>query len=138
MESTRAQRKSSPKGLAAGGKAVWRSVIDAGYALDPAELVLLHRLCRAVDVLDRLDIELEDMGICTGGSTGQPRANPLLSEMREQVKLIDQLQRSLALPLPGESHGTRRTGEAKRLARSGRPAKHPNRMSHLTAREGGA
>jgi hypothetical protein len=139
VENASKHRKLAPRGLGPGGKSVWRNVIDAGYSLDPVEYVLLHQLCRAVDNLDRISAEMATMGVVVSGSERQPRPNPLLSEFREQSRLIDALQRSLALPLPGESYGQRRTGEAKKAARAGRPRKsNPGRLSHHLARQDGA
>jgi hypothetical protein len=136
MKTTATHRKHYPPGLGRRGKLLWASIID--YAtLDPCEEVLAERLCRAVNVLDRIDAELADMGVVVSGSERQPVVNKLLHEQREQVKLIDQLQRSLALPVGGESYGKRRSGEAKRVAKVGRPRKtHDRRVSHLVRQEG--
>jgi hypothetical protein len=106
------RRKPPPVGLNASGKTLWRTIIGE-YELDPAEFVLLHQLCRAVDVLDRLNVDLAGMGVTVSGSTGQPRVKPLLAEIREQVKLVDRLQMSLALPMAGEQQGRRRAPAAK-------------------------
>jgi hypothetical protein len=96
---------------------LWRNIIQ-NYVLDPAEVVLLHQLCRAVDVLDRIAADLAEMGVTTMGSQGQPIANPLLNEQREQVKLVDRLQQALALPLTGETAGVRRSASRKAAARA--------------------
>jgi P27 family predicted phage terminase small subunit len=109
--------KPPPKDLKASGKALWRNIIGQ-YALDPAEVVLLHQLCRAVDVLDRIAADLAEMGVTTMGSQGQPIANPLLNEQREQVKIVDRLQQALALPLTGETAGVRRSASRKAAARA--------------------
>lgn len=108
--------KPPPRDLLVSGKALWRCVIGA-YTLDAAEVVLLHQLCRAVDVLDRLHADLAEMGVTVAGSTGQPRPNPLLGEVREQVKIVDRLQQALALPLTGENAGVRRSPSRKAAAR---------------------
>lgn len=108
--------KPPPRGLQTSGKALWRSVLS-NYVLDSAEVVLLHQLCRAVDLLDRLHADLAEMGVTVSGSTGQPRPNPLLGEVREQVKLVDRLQQALALPLTGENAGVRRSASRKAAAR---------------------
>jgi len=109
--------KPAPRDLKASGKALWRTIIQT-YVLDPAEVVLLHQLCRAVDVLDRIAADLSEMGVTTMGSQGQPVANPLLAAQAEQVKLVDRLQQALALPLTGETAGVRRSGSRKAAART--------------------
>ncbi len=109
--------KPPPRDLKSRGKALWRNIIGC-YVLDPAEVVLLHQLCRAVDVLDRIAADLAEMGVTVSGSTGQPRPNPLLNEQREQVKLVDRLQQALALTLTGETAGVRRSASRKAAART--------------------
>lgn len=47
------------------------------------------------------------------GSTGQPKAHPLLAELREHRKLSERLAAALALPVGGESVGRRRSAQAK-------------------------
>lgn len=47
----------SPAGLQAGGRSLWRSVVDA-HDLDAVQLVQLAEACRAKDRLDKLDLIL--------------------------------------------------------------------------------
>jgi hypothetical protein len=127
------RRKNHPRGLRASGKALWDNVIE-NYTLDPAETVILERLCRCLDVLDRIDRDLSDMGTVVAGSRNQPRPNPMLREQRETLKIVDQLCRSLALPLPGESQGKRRSPDARRSAKAGRTRKsNVNRVRGLVS-----
>jgi hypothetical protein len=128
------RRKPPPKDLNASGKSWWRNIIGE-YALDPAEIVLLHQLCRAVDILDRLNADLADMGVTVSGSTGQPKPNGLLIEIRETVKLVDQLQMALALPMAGETAGRRRKPQAKADARGGPVKKSRARIERFNATE---
>ena len=107
----------APKDLGSSGKRLFRA-ISGLYVLDPAEVVLLHQLARAVDTLDRLHADLSEMGVTVSGSTGQPRVNPVCLEIREQVKLIDRLQMALALPVAGEQIGKRRHPQGKAAART--------------------
>jgi hypothetical protein len=130
-------RKRPPKDLKAAGRKLWQDVIGQGYRLDPAEVVVLHQLARTVDVLARISAELDTMSIVVAGSEKQPVVNKLCHEMREQGKVLDVLQRALALPLPGEAQGQRRSGDSKRAARAGRPRKiNPNRLAHFQTQEG--
>ena len=48
---------------------------------------------------------------------GQPRVNPLLAEARAQRRVLDQLCRALALPLPSDQFGRRRSSSAREAAR---------------------
>jgi hypothetical protein len=66
------------------------------YELSPAEVELLRQACRTVDVLDRLDVELLDEPLTVTGSTGQPRANPLLASSAEQRRTLAGLMRDLS------------------------------------------
>jgi hypothetical protein len=124
-------RKQAPRGLLNSGKALWVNVTER-YTLDPAESALLLQACRCLDNLDRISGDLAEMGVTVSGSTGQPRPNPLLHEQREQVRVFDQLQRSLALPLDGEANGVRRSADAKKAARAGRVRKtNAGQVNHL-------
>jgi hypothetical protein len=96
--------KYAPRDLQTSGKALWHRIFDS-YTLDPAEEVLLHQLCRVTDNLDRIAADLSEMSINVAGSDQQPVVNKLLHEEREQIKVLDQLQRALALPVAGEPQG---------------------------------
>jgi hypothetical protein len=108
----------APAGLDKAGRAFWRSV-TAVYELSPAELATLAQAARVVDVLARLDAELADADEMTvTGSTGQPRAHPLLAATADQRRVLDSLLRSLALPMPGEAEGHRRSPAAVAAAQA--------------------
>jgi hypothetical protein len=128
-------RKPPPSDLDKGGKALWRGVIHENE-LGAIEFPLLHQTCRVVDILDDLYREKATMGAIVSGSSGQPRVNPILAEIREQTAILDRLVTALAIPLPGEQYGTRRTGPARAKAKVKRQPQDPrvNRVSHL--REG--
>jgi len=136
MTDTKLPRKRPPDDLAKAGTALWNS-ITRQYAFDAAEYVLLHMLCRTVDVLERINADLAEMGVTVAGSTGQPRTNPLLAEQREQIKIADQLVQSLALPVEGESHGQRRSGAAKAAAKTRKPPKMGGRVSRIAEMQRG-
>ena len=115
-----------PQSLSAAGRRLWRGVVGA-YELSPAEMELLRQACRTVDLLDRLDVELLDEPLTVTGSTGQPRANPLLASSAEQRRTLAGLMRDLALPMPDEVEGRRRSPAAQVAAQArwrGRRAQH--------------
>src|SRR5260370_355154 len=100
-----------PTGEGGGGEGGGRSAAPAGAA--GAELATLAQAARVIDVLARADAELADAGELTvTGSTGQPRAHPLLAATADQRRVLDGLLRSLSLPMPGEAEGHRRSPSA--------------------------
>jgi len=103
------------EGIVVGGKALWRNVTGT-YVLDPAETALLHELWRTADELDALTTAMAGKSPLVEGSQGQPRANPLLAEIRQHRKLAETLAVSLALPVDGETIGTRRSSNARKAA----------------------
>ncbi len=101
----------------AAGTALWRAVTGA-YELAPHEAELLRQACRAVDVLARIDAALMDGDVTVEGYNGQPRANPLLAASAEQRRVLDALFRSMALPMPNEAEGRRRSPAAVAAAQA--------------------
>lgn len=105
----------APDGLGPAGRSFWRK-IHAVYVLSPAEVALLARACRTLDVLARIDRELSAGGLTVSGSTGQPRANPLLSAQAEQARTLETLIRGMSLPMPDEEQGRRRSPQQQAAA----------------------
>ena len=114
MMVTMAARR-APSGLGAAGKALWREVM-AEFGLAPHESAILVQVCRCVDRLDQIEAELAGAELTVAGSTGQPRAHPLLAEQRMQARLLESLSRALSIPLPGEDVGRRRSPSAREAA----------------------
>ncbi|MCV7236548.1 P27 family phage terminase small subunit [Mycolicibacterium celeriflavum] len=82
------------------------------------EIQLLRELCKVVDRIEELDRILAEDGLLVTGNRGQlPRAHPLLMELREERKAVVRLVAELALPLPGEQIGRRRSPQQKTAAR---------------------
>ena len=117
MSDTR-RAPSAPSGLGRSGRALWREV-NAEFGLAAHESAILVQCCRVVDRLDALQGELAAAGSLTvTGSTGQPKAHPLLAEWRAQARLLESLSRALSIPMPGEDVGRRRSPSARDAARA--------------------
>lgn len=115
-------RKPPPSDLANGGKTLWRNIIRENE-LSAIEFPLLHQVCRVLDTLDDLYREKGTMSAIVSGSNGQPRVNPILAEIREQLAILDKLVVALAIPVVGEQYGARRTGAARAKAKTRKPPK---------------
>jgi hypothetical protein len=110
-------RPRAPQSMDAAGKALWRAVTSV-YELAPHEAELLRQACRVADNLARIDAELMDGAVMVEGYNGQPRANPLLGAGADQRRVLDGLFRSMALPMPGETEGRRRSPAAVAAAQA--------------------
>jgi hypothetical protein len=106
-----------PPGLGQAGRAFWRSIITT-YELSPGELELLRQACRTVDVLERVDGQLVADDLTVAGSRGQERAHPLLGVAVEQRRVLETLINALALPMPHEIEGRRRSPAATAAAQA--------------------
>jgi hypothetical protein len=104
-------RPRAPESLDQAGRRLWRSVLGL-YDLAPHETELLRQACRVVDNLARIDAALLDSEPVTEGANGRLWPNPLLQVSADQRRVLDALFRSMALPMPGESFGRRRSPAA--------------------------
>jgi hypothetical protein len=105
----------APEGLGKSGRALWRGIL-AEYGLAPHEIAILVQCCRVTDRLDAIEDELSGVPLTVEGSTGQPKAHPLLSEQRAQMRVLESLSRALSIPLPNEQVGRRRSPTAREAA----------------------
>jgi phage terminase small subunit len=110
-------RRRPPAGLGESGRAFWRSVV-AVYDLAPAEFVMLAQACAVTDLLARADAELAAADLTVFGSAGQPKAHPLIAATADLRRVLDVLIRGLALPMPGETVGQRRSPVAMAAAQA--------------------
>jgi hypothetical protein len=108
-------RLRAPGGLEKAGRAFWRSV-TAVYELSPAELVSLARACVTVDALAAVDAEIAGQGLSVRGSRGQVIPNQMIKLRCEMERVLDVQLRGLALPMPGEDEGRRRSPAASAAA----------------------
>jgi hypothetical protein len=105
----------APSGLGKAGKALWHDV-NAQFGLAPHESAILVQVCRVADRLDVIEAQLAGAPLTVPGSTGQPKAHPLLAEWRAQARVLESLSRALSIPLPGEDVGRRRSPTARDAA----------------------
>ena len=105
----------APAGLGPSGRALWRGIL-ADYGLAPHERAILMQCCRVTDRLDQIQAELAGADLVVTGSTGQPKAHPLLAEQRAQMRVLESLSRALSIPLEGEDVGRRRSPTARENA----------------------
>jgi hypothetical protein len=105
----------APSGLGKSGRALWRE-INAEFGMAAHERAILVPYCRVVDRLDQIEAELSGAALTVEGSTGQPKAHPLLAEWRHQARVLESLSRSLSIPLPNEEIGRRRSPSAREAA----------------------
>ena len=104
-----------PQGLGQAGRRFWRAIVSA-YELSPGEAQLLVQACRTVDLLERIDAQLVAEDLTVAGSRGQERAHPLLGAAVEQRRVLEALLNALALPMPGEVEGKKRSPAALHAA----------------------
>lgn len=90
-----------PPGLGTRGLRLWREVTDANE-FRPDELVLLEEGCRLLDELAVMSARIVEDGPVTEGSRKQPRAHPLLSEVRAHRSTVARIFRQLGIPDPDD------------------------------------
>lgn len=105
----------APRGLGSDGRRFWQAM-QASYRFSPQETAILTCACHNLDRQAQMRAELAG-DLVIEGSAGQPRANPLLSAMDSAERTFDVLIRALALPLPDEAQGRRRSPGAAMAAR---------------------
>jgi hypothetical protein len=77
--------------------------VEADYELSPAEVEILHQAAHTCDLVMVLESEIyAGSSLTVLGSTGQPRANPLLSTLAEQRRVLGSLLAQLDLPMPDQ------------------------------------
>ncbi len=87
----------APKGLGLKARRLWRDILK-DFQLGPAELRILEDACREVDLIERIETELDGADLVVRGSQGQPVANPLTQEVRLHRAVLRQLLGALRLP----------------------------------------
>lgn len=75
--------------------------MTADLVLRADEMLILESACRTLDLLARLDAALESAPLTVGGSAGQEREHPLLSEVRQHRALLAAHLRQLDIRADG-------------------------------------
>jgi len=110
-------RRPSPPLLGPAGLQTWREMTLA-YQLSPGELSILRQACATTDLIAWMHEQLSGEPLTVPGSMGQSRPNPLLAAISDQRRALATLWRELALPMPDEDEGRRRTPQAQEAAQS--------------------
>lgn len=114
------RKPSAPPDLATVGRKLWRDVV-AIYDLRADELPLLAEMARTVDDLATMRAAVLEAGPVVTGSKGQPRPNPLLTEIRGSRLVLARLAGQLGLPdQPGEPGTTSQTPAVRRASKAAR------------------
>lgn len=89
--------RTAPPKLGPKARKFWRETV-AIYDLSAHEALLLEGACREIDVIERLQKELESADLVVPGSMGQDTAHPLLQELRMHRATFGSIVKQLALP----------------------------------------
>jgi hypothetical protein len=87
----------TPVDLGPRGLDFWRSTVDE-FDLSATEAELLTEVCRLLDECEELRQAIGRDGVTVLGSTGQVRANPCLTELRQHRLAVGRLIAQLAIP----------------------------------------
>ncbi len=91
------QRAPVPKGLTGRGRTLWRQLVDV-FEFRPDELRILEQAGHVLNEIGQLERAVREHGLIVEGSKGQPRAHPLLVELRASRSLLARLLGQLGLP----------------------------------------
>lgn len=89
-----------PTGLHIGGRRLWNRVL-ADFELAEHEEAVLLQACRIVDVLDRLQTEIDAHEIVVESPQG-PKIYPPVVKFRQQAVTLAKCMASLRIPLEEE------------------------------------
>lgn len=107
-----------PAGLGTAGARFWRSLTADFEEWRPDELALLSGAARRLDVIAKLEAELEHAPVIVRGSQGQPVAQPLYAEVRAEWTVFARLCKQLGLEDAAEIEQARDALRAQRGRRN--------------------
>lgn len=87
----------APAGLSTRGRRFWHRVV-ADVELGADEELILTSICRELDLLQRLEDEMDGAPLIVHGVAGQPVAHPMLQELRAHRALLAAHLKQLGLP----------------------------------------
>jgi hypothetical protein len=112
-----------PTGIGHAGGTLWIAIVgqaaEDGLALDARELRWLRDAAAEADQLARIEAALAGAELEVIGSTGQPRAHPMLAEASRSRSIIAALLGRLGLVDPADARpgsGSRTTSASARRA----------------------
>lgn len=129
-----------PERLGEAGSALWCSLTTV-YEFGPHELALLAVACRQADDVAALEALLARDGLVVPGSTGQPRLNAAVTEVRQGRLALSKLLDQLALPADDDDAAPVLRSPASRKAQKAARARwdrEARREAHRDARADGA
>lgn len=103
--------KPAPDGLGSQALKLWEEMTGL-YEFRVDELRILEDACREVDLIERLEVELDGAPLMVKGSMKQDVANPHLAEVRQHRATLARLFKQL--DLPDEPGGVERPGVGDR------------------------
>ena len=106
---------STPKGLRAAGRKLWRETTET-YDLRADELEVLKAACMEADLIARMEDALADAPLTVTGSMGQLVAHPLVQELRQHRSTMAGLLKGLKLPEDGADANQQRAAAQSRWA----------------------
>lgn len=86
-----------PTKLGPKARKFWRETVG-NYDLSAHEALLLESACREIDIVERLQKELDGADLVVPGSMGQDTAHPLLMEVRMHRASFAAIIKQLDLP----------------------------------------
>jgi hypothetical protein len=127
----------TPAGLSAGGRALWRSVVDA-HDLDAVQEVTLLEACRSKDRLDKLDEVLRGdeetwMRLVKDDRSEyhELKIDAALASANTTANLLKQLLAALRLPDAEGKKPQQRGGARGAYAASAKSSSAPSKVSSL-------
>jgi phage terminase small subunit len=128
-----------PTGLGTAGRALWRKLhaeLPTGAEFDEREVELLTQAAHQRDDIGALERAVKKHGHTVRGSTGQPRVNPAVAELRQARLALRRLLDGIELEPPDAVRQMQ--SQRARQAVGARWAKHRARSERARRVSGGS